>query len=289
LARYRLRFLLQEFDLPQGETLIGRGPECRITIIDPLVSRNHARVWVEGDHATIEDLGSRNGSRVNDHMVVGKQPLCDGDRIRIGTQELVFTEVDAAAPSGERKATGFLCTCAHCQTPFPQEMKSCPNCGSEELESERVPGKGLDEEQGRQAWAMQLLMEMLQKAVAMGRGDDAERILGQAVVSVEERMKAKTPLDAAHIEALGAAAVGLSRMQGNGKWAKWVLELHERVARIPAFEVADEIWKLPREERRKLAPVVAALVKSAQGGTWSPAERERLQRFQTLSDALRGD
>jgi hypothetical protein len=288
LARYRLRFLLQEFDLPQGETMIGRGPECRITIIDPLVSRNHARVLVAGAEATIEDLGSRNGSRVNDHMVVGKQPLCDGDRIRIGTQELVFSQVDAVAPSGERKATGFLCTCAQCHTPFPQEMQRCPNCGSAELESERVPGKGLDEEQGRQAWALQLLMEMLQKAMAMGRSDDAERILGQAVATVEERMKTKTPLEPVHIEALGAAAVGLSRMQGNGKWAKWVLELHERMAKIPPFEVADEIWKLPPEERRKLAPAVAALVKSAHDGIWSPAERERLQRFQTLSDALRG-
>jgi hypothetical protein len=279
--------LLQEFDLSPGETMIGRGPECRITMIDPLVSRNHARVVVDGDTVTIEDLGSRNGSRVNEHILRGTQPLHDGDRIRIGTQDLVFTQVDDVPLSAERKATGFLCQCAKCHNPYPQEMKRCPTCGSDETEDERAPVGELDE-QGRQAWALQLLVEMLNKAVSQERGEDAERILGQVMLTVEEQIRIETPLDAEHADALGAAAAGLSRMQGNGKWTKWVLELHERMERLPSFEVADAIWKLPPSERDKLAPVVAALVERAQQGVSSQAERERLQRFQTLSDALRG-
>jgi pSer/pThr/pTyr-binding forkhead associated (FHA) protein len=65
LARYRLRFVLQEFDLPRGATIIGRSLECHLTIDDPLVSRQHARITVGDDGAQIEDVGSRNGVRVN--------------------------------------------------------------------------------------------------------------------------------------------------------------------------------------------------------------------------------
>jgi pSer/pThr/pTyr-binding forkhead associated (FHA) protein len=64
LARFRLRFLLQEIDLPQGDTVIGRSASCQVTIEDPLVSREHARIRISGERATIEDLGSRNGVQV---------------------------------------------------------------------------------------------------------------------------------------------------------------------------------------------------------------------------------
>ena len=89
-TRYRLRFLLQEFDLPKGETLIGRSAECHVTIEDPLVSRQHARIMLEGDAVTFEDLGSRNGGRINGLPVKRPVQLRDGGRIRIRTQELVF-------------------------------------------------------------------------------------------------------------------------------------------------------------------------------------------------------
>ena len=65
MARYRLRFLLQEFDLPRGATLIGRSSDCHVTIEDPLVSRQHARIVIDGDDATLQDLGSRNGVKLN--------------------------------------------------------------------------------------------------------------------------------------------------------------------------------------------------------------------------------
>jgi hypothetical protein len=52
-ARYRLRFLLQEFDLPAGQTLIGRGDDCHITVFDPAISRRHARIFVDDQHALL--------------------------------------------------------------------------------------------------------------------------------------------------------------------------------------------------------------------------------------------
>jgi pSer/pThr/pTyr-binding forkhead associated (FHA) protein len=69
VTRYRLRFLLQEIDLPQGETLIGRSASCQVTIEDPLVSRQHSRLYIR--ERSRPDLGSRSGSMVNGRAVSG--------------------------------------------------------------------------------------------------------------------------------------------------------------------------------------------------------------------------
>jgi len=128
LGRYRLRFLLQEFDLPTGDTVIGRGTDCHITIFDPAMSRKHARIRIERQRAFIEDLGSRNGCRVNGTHIRGVTELHDGDRIRLGTQELVLSEVRATAHVNRQ--TGSLCYCGVCKAAYPKEMQECPHCGS---------------------------------------------------------------------------------------------------------------------------------------------------------------
>ena len=124
MARYRLRFLLQEFDLPRGVTLIGRSLDCHVTIEDPLVSRQHARIVIDDAGATVEDLGSRNGVKVNGVTVRTPTELKDGDRLRIGTQDLVFCRVDPVG-SAHAKTTGVLRLCANCRLPYPREMVAC--------------------------------------------------------------------------------------------------------------------------------------------------------------------
>ncbi|MGH7327570.1 MAG: FHA domain-containing protein, partial [Polyangiaceae bacterium] len=141
MARYRLRFLLQEFDLPRGATLIGRSSDCHVTIEDPLVSRQHARIVIDDDGAKCEDLGSRNGVKINGVVARGFTPLKDGDRLRIGTQELVFCAVGVAAPPPPAKTTGFLRYCASCRLPYPQELAACPACGAtEQVDEETLNG-----------------------------------------------------------------------------------------------------------------------------------------------------
>jgi DNA-binding winged helix-turn-helix (wHTH) protein len=70
--------------LRQGENLIGRSPEAHIRIESPKVSRLHARIVVDGDTATVEDLGSKNGTYVGDVRIEGPTPLADGDQLRLG-------------------------------------------------------------------------------------------------------------------------------------------------------------------------------------------------------------
>ena len=156
MARYRLRFLLQEFDLPRGATILGRSSDCHVTIEDPLVSRHHARIVLEGDRAVVYDLASRNGVKVNGSSVKDPVELKDGDRLRIGTQELVFCRVEAA-PNASAKTTGFLRHCARCRMPYPQESGSCPSCGATEaLDEETLSGQFGAAAQ--QIWSVQLFL-----------------------------------------------------------------------------------------------------------------------------------
>jgi hypothetical protein len=68
--------------------LIGRAAHCRVVVDDPLVSREHALITVTPTTAVIDDLSSANGTWVNDSRILGTRALRDGDRIRVGTQEL---------------------------------------------------------------------------------------------------------------------------------------------------------------------------------------------------------
>ncbi len=83
--------------LPVGTHTIGRAPTGGIAIADETLSRDHARLHHDGVRVTVVDLGSRNGTRVNDYRVVGAHELRDGDLLRLGAVDLRF---EAAALRG---------------------------------------------------------------------------------------------------------------------------------------------------------------------------------------------
>lgn len=70
--------------------LIGRSPSAAIKLSDPTVSRLHARIERRGAHAYVEDLGSRNGTLLNGTQLAHESPLSPGDRVRVGSTEIVF-------------------------------------------------------------------------------------------------------------------------------------------------------------------------------------------------------
>ena len=84
----------QEFRL-QEVTTIGRGGDNDIILDDPSVSRQHAKVRLEGQTFTIFDLGATNPTEVNGQKI-GKHQLVDGDRVEIGNAVLVFKQVKSA-------------------------------------------------------------------------------------------------------------------------------------------------------------------------------------------------
>lgn len=80
----------REILLRPGENVIGREPEAAIWIDDSAVSRRHARIVVGSDGATLEDLGSKNGTKLQGERIRSVAPLADRDMIRIGPASMVF-------------------------------------------------------------------------------------------------------------------------------------------------------------------------------------------------------
>ncbi len=70
-------------EVPQGVVVIGRGAEAELRLPVASVSRRHAKIQRDGDQVTVEDLGSRNGTRVNGRPVTGAQVVKAGDRIDV--------------------------------------------------------------------------------------------------------------------------------------------------------------------------------------------------------------
>jgi len=79
--------------LGPGRLVLGRGSKCDLQLLDTTVSRFHAELRARPEGWTIYDLGSTNGVWVNSERVP-RSPLGRGDRIGLGSQQLVFTPRD---------------------------------------------------------------------------------------------------------------------------------------------------------------------------------------------------
>jgi predicted component of type VI protein secretion system len=78
---------------PRG-AILGRSRDCDVVLEDSSVSRQHAQLRPQGEcDWTIEDLGSTNGVRVNGRVLRGVRVLRDGDRIELGSTEMLFEVV----------------------------------------------------------------------------------------------------------------------------------------------------------------------------------------------------
>jgi pSer/pThr/pTyr-binding forkhead associated (FHA) protein len=77
------------YEINTPVTLLGRGTDCDLRLVDPGVSRHHAEIRVEGPEIALVDLGSTNGSFVNGQPI-RRVTLVDGSRVTMGRTTLVF-------------------------------------------------------------------------------------------------------------------------------------------------------------------------------------------------------
>ena len=92
----------KRFEIDKDSIVLGRHPDCDVTIDVGAVSRQHARIHAQEDQFELEDLKSRNGTFLNGQMITERTPLRDGDLIRICDVEYSFhAEPDSGMMKGD--------------------------------------------------------------------------------------------------------------------------------------------------------------------------------------------
>ena len=79
------------YDIGEGAVL-GRGDAAEIRLEDPFASSRHAQLILQAGVVVLEDLGSTNGTYLNEELLRGPAPLHSGDRVRIGDSEFTYEE-----------------------------------------------------------------------------------------------------------------------------------------------------------------------------------------------------
>jgi pSer/pThr/pTyr-binding forkhead associated (FHA) protein len=165
-----LRYQGNNVLLSQGDFVLGRGTDCGLQIDDVEASRKHAVLHVGSDSITVEDLGSRNGMRLNGTPIKGEHPLSHGDVLTIGKQEIQLIEED------ERQRRAILTTV---QSSEDGDRLSDELVKSLDMETGITPGvAGLDKLSKREQEVLRL--------VALGHTHkEVAKELGVSVKTVE--------------------------------------------------------------------------------------------------------
>jgi hypothetical protein len=294
VARYRLRYQATDLEMPIGEFVIGRSSACNLALDDALVSRRHAIIHVTDDTVTVEDLGSRNGVLVNGERIAGKRQVRHLDRVTIGGQDLVVIEIDARRASVQ---TGELVICDGCGTPVTSDQKFCPKCGLPTMSSQRtLSGATLEmkapfgaassgpDEVTKKGLAFNLLTGIADKALALGRYDEAERILGNFLSAMLDRAREGSPHPPDVIEVATRYSLRLAEGLSKARWVDWVFQIHDLTARMmtaPTVEALHgAIRKVRYQDPGKLRAYLTTM--RARAGELSANERFLLKRLEGI-------
>jgi hypothetical protein len=98
-AACRLEWGKREIPLREGENILGRMDDAVAWIDSSNVSRRHARIVVSGGRATIEDLGSKNGTSVSGRRIDRPTLLASGDEIALGPARMTFRAFHGTGPT----------------------------------------------------------------------------------------------------------------------------------------------------------------------------------------------
>ncbi len=276
---YRLRYLHHDLELTDGEFAVGRSGSCQLSLDDPLVSRRHAVFFVsQSGGVSVEDQQSRNGVLVNGQRIAVKTPLRPGDRILIGSQELMLLAPSDAAPHAPGAQVG-----RRTLTRLPIQ------------DSDIEPGSGITLQPGaevadadasmiRRVHVFKLLGGVAEKALVMGRAEEAERLLATPLSDLVEASRAGKRLSPSLVDTVARFAAKLATATAKASWADYVVELYFAQGRPCPAPVVDELnTALRRVSAIDLVRLRAyiALLHEKQAA-FGPAERFLVQRIEGL-------
>jgi hypothetical protein len=255
-----LRSGVREYVLDQPELTIGRSAACDIQVTSGLVSRRHASLAVNERGIFVTDLGSRNGVYVNANRVVGTVALKLGDRLSIGDETLIVYELDEAGDDRGQKTL----------TALPAML------------AER--GSFSDEDGGqatRSADVFQLLGRVVDKALALGRGEEAEHLIATHLHAALADAASARSLSPDIARTAAGYAVKLAGATGKATWLDYAIRLYGALELVLPLALVDEMYVLLRRVRGIDLAVLREYTEALRerSHALAPAERFVLQRL----------
>ena len=280
--RFRLRYLHHDLELIEGQFAVGRSAGCQLSLDDPLVSRRHALLVVSRDGVTIEDLQSRNGVIVNGQRIPGRTKVVAGDKIVIGSQELTLLEGRESA--GRETASHQMGKRTLPKMPAAAELIAAERASSVPPSEQMLGDADAEPSMVRRADAFNLLGGVAEKALAMGRAAEAERLLASPLADVVEASRAGKRLSPWLVDMAARFAAKLATATAKGAWADYVIELYDAQLRPCPAPVVDELYNAFRKVNAidlvRLRGYVARMREKQ--ASLGPAERFLLQRLEGL-------
>jgi hypothetical protein len=268
-ARYWLEHAGHAFELRQGPIVVGRSSDCNLVVDDALVSRRHAQLKVEGGSVFVEDLGSANGVLVNDERIEGRRELRPDDRIGIGKQQMVIRARTTASRIGGQPRRTWDQTISGVDT--DEFLEHSPT------QTNVLPVERTDD-------ALDLIAGVVDKVLALGRTEEAERMLAMRLHGLLEAAQARRALSARTAERAGRYAVKLAAATNKSGWVDYVFQLYGCLARPLPGEIVDELYQILRRisgvSVDGLREYIATL--RAHQSEYGPAERFLVQRIEGL-------
>lgn len=267
LPSYALREGTVHHPLNKSPLLVGRGSDADIVLTGALVSRRHAEFHETEAGIVVIDLGSQNGVLVNGSPISGPTALLLGDKVTVGDEEFELTELPAQRAE---RTSGFERTPIRESSPLPP---SPPEPTPEEASVA-----------SRRADALHLLSNVADKALALGRGAEAEHVIGTHLVATLSDAAAGRSVAPEVARIAAQYAVKLASATGKASWLDFAFRLYEALGETIPLPIVDEMYTVLRHVRgidRELLHRYADFL-HARAAELSPPERFVLSRLEGL-------
>jgi pSer/pThr/pTyr-binding forkhead associated (FHA) protein len=248
-----------DLELNDGSLLVGRLPECEVSLDDGLVSRMHARISVHDDRVLVEDLHSTNGVYVNGVRITHSAVLREGDRLLAGTTEISLFEARGSAriaPLRAKQTSAFAASPQSGRTPGRAAPTTPParadSFGRLELhlDAPPIPAQGFGQPSfvgtapfgagqpsalrsraselpsTARADALAVIGALAERLAAGGNFEEAARVLSSHLKRILQGASAGLSVSDEVCALAAKHAASLARWTGQSSWVDYLVELH---------------------------------------------------------------
>lgn len=307
--QFRLRYQAHDFELPPGEFVIGRSDECQLALDDPLVSRRHAVLRVTPVSVIVVDLGSRNGVVVNGEKITHEKRLRNGDRVAIGSQEMILTEITSEETVSAGRALSQTLgdislvevqRALHGRAMASGSAGAAPSSSAGAPVSHAEPARDSAPTFTNEATAtgvaiptpkpaklettFKLLSGVADKALAMGRAEEAERLLSPLLHELLIDLQRNPAQDPALVDRAISYALKLASGTAKGSWVDYVFEVFLATGKLLPAPLVDELHIVVRKVKSPNIRIVREYVEALRGdlARFSATERFLFQRIEGI-------